>query len=452
MSSPLAPVRRTFVVLVTALASMAAATLAAADGIDISHWQGTVAWSKVDAAGTQFAFMKATEGSTYSDPTLSRNWAGAKAVGIYRGAYHFARPSVGSAAAQARHYVSKVPSFTEAGSLPPVLDLEATGGLSRSALRTWVSTWLSTVENLTGRVPILYFSPSFWESNLGNDRGFSRYPLWIAHYTTGAPRIPGGWSGYTFWQYTSTGRVSGIAGNVDKNRFGGTSAQLAALARTTGGTTAPVPAGPTLPTAASATVTMTAPAATAAINDAMTFSGDVTGTVDRLPVAGRAVGLWSRSAGATAWTRVANGTTDPSGHFALSARVPRSSDFSVRSVGDAAYAAAGSPIVRVTTPARVLTQIDQRASRVRVRRGGAVRLSGLLTSPQGGLAGQRVRVYKKPLRGGSWALVRTTTSLAPAGGWSVSLRPRRSRIYQAVSADTLWYVGARSNRVTVRVR
>ena len=215
---------RSIAVVTTALSAMAASALAYADGIDISHWQGTVTWSKVKSDGVTFAFMKATEGTYYTDPTLRTNWTGAERQGIYRGAYHFARPSVGSAAAQARYFVSKVGSFDDPGDLPPVLDLEATGGLGPAALRTWVKTWLETTEQLTGRTPILYFSPYFWIDHLGNSTAFARYPLWIAHYTTGSPKVPGGWSTWTFWQRTSSGSVSGIGGHVDMNRFNGTSA------------------------------------------------------------------------------------------------------------------------------------------------------------------------------------------------------------------------------------
>jgi lysozyme len=222
---------RTLVVLVTTL-SFAASALAYADGIDVSHWQGSVDWAKVRSDGITFAFMKATEGTSYVDPTLTTNWAGAQAAGVYRAAYHFARPSTaaGSAATQARFFVSQAGVFQGVGDLPPVLDLEATGGLGPAALRSWVATWLSTVEQLTGRTPILYFSPSFWVDHLGNSTAFTRYPLWIAHYTTGQPTVPGGWPTWTFWQRTTSGRVDGIGGPVDLNRFNGSEAQLAALA------------------------------------------------------------------------------------------------------------------------------------------------------------------------------------------------------------------------------
>ena len=113
MSGSVAAVRRTtrlFVVLVTSLAAMAASALAYADGVDVSHWQGSMSWTKVKAAGMQFAFMKATESTTYTDTQFATNWAGAQAVGLYRGAYHFARPSTsaGSAAKQAEYFVSRV--------------------------------------------------------------------------------------------------------------------------------------------------------------------------------------------------------------------------------------------------------------------------------------------------------------------------------------------------------
>jgi lysozyme len=57
-------------------------------GIDVSNWQGDIDWNKVRAAGTQFAFIKATEGGDYLDPKFAQNWQAAKSVGIPRGAYH----------------------------------------------------------------------------------------------------------------------------------------------------------------------------------------------------------------------------------------------------------------------------------------------------------------------------------------------------------------------------
>src|SRR5690349_19128466 len=51
-------------------------------GIDVSKWQGRIDWASVSAAGTQFAFIKATEGGDHTDERFLENWQGAKAAGI----------------------------------------------------------------------------------------------------------------------------------------------------------------------------------------------------------------------------------------------------------------------------------------------------------------------------------------------------------------------------------
>ncbi|MFL6134078.1 MAG: glycoside hydrolase family 25 protein [Nocardioidaceae bacterium] len=443
--------RRSVVVVGTAVAALAASTLAYADGVDVSHWQGTIAWSKVDNAGIQFAFMKATEGATYTDPMLARNWAATQQVGIYRGAYHFARPSVGSAGTQARYFVSKVGSFKKPGVLPPVLDLEVTGGLGPASLRTWVSNWLTTVENLTGRRPILYFSPSFWETRLGNSTAFTRYPLWIAHYTTAsAPRVPGGWSTWTFWQRTNSGRVSGIPGDVDMNRFNGTTAQLARLAWTTGGTTAPAQPGPTVPAAAATTLSMTASKTTATVGERVSFAGYLRTASAPTGIAGRTVSLWSKSAASSTWGKVASGTTNSAGHYSLSAPMSTASDYQARFVGGSAYASSTASSIRVTA-VRAVATTDLHKEKDRVPRGAPLMIYGHVTTPAGGVAGSSVSYYKRPVSGGAWILVRRSTSLAPTGWHSITIRPRRAMVWKAVSRGGPGYTGDTSNYVTVRV-
>src|SRR5438477_11194724 len=58
-------------------------------GVDVSHHQGTIDWSAVKRAGTSFAYIKATEGTQYQDPSFVQNWYGAAASGIVGGSYHF---------------------------------------------------------------------------------------------------------------------------------------------------------------------------------------------------------------------------------------------------------------------------------------------------------------------------------------------------------------------------
>jgi GH25 family lysozyme M1 (1,4-beta-N-acetylmuramidase) len=198
------------------------------EGIDVSHWQGTIDWTKVAAAGKKFAYMKATEHTTFVDNKYALNRAAANAVGIVVGAYHFAQPNVtpGNAAAQADHFINT--AQPRPGDLPPVLDLEVRNGLTKTQLQTWTREFLQRVHERTGVRGAIYVSPSFWSTNMGDTTWFAENGydvLWIAHWTTAEqPTLPAnawGSAGWTFWQYTSSGSVPGISGRVDLNRYNG---------------------------------------------------------------------------------------------------------------------------------------------------------------------------------------------------------------------------------------
>ncbi|KPQ38999.1 MAG: lysozyme [Phormidium sp. OSCR] len=185
-------------------------------GIDVSDHQGTVNWTAVSKSGVEFAITKATEGGTFVADSFQRNWSGIRSVGLVRGAYHFYRPRT-DALAQANLFLNMVK--LQPGDLPPVLDIESDDGVDPERIRAGIRSWLVRVEAATGRRPILYTYPGFWE-RLGNWQDFREYPLWIAHYTTAArPWVPGGWGTWTMWQFTDRGTVDGVTGPVDVNSF-----------------------------------------------------------------------------------------------------------------------------------------------------------------------------------------------------------------------------------------
>lgn len=193
------------------------------EGIDVSHWQGTIDWAKVKAAGKTFAFAKATEGIGFKDDHYDRNKAGAMGQGIKFGAYHFARPGSNNPVVEADWFVQEME--LQRGMMIPAMDLEVTGGLGPTALTTWAKAWLQRVYERTGVRPLIYTSPSFWRNNLNDTRWFADNGysvLWVAHWNTTSPSVPGSnWGGksWTFWQYTSDGTVPGISGRVDLNRY-----------------------------------------------------------------------------------------------------------------------------------------------------------------------------------------------------------------------------------------
>jgi GH25 family lysozyme M1 (1,4-beta-N-acetylmuramidase) len=195
------------------------------NGIDVSHWQGTIDWAAVAGSGQRFAFLKASDDTDYEDPTYQANRAAARANGVLVGAYHFARPddSAGDAVAEADHFVDTA-SWRQ-GEMLPVLDLERTGGLSVSELKAWVRAFLGRVKARTGIKAMIYTSPSFWSSNMGDTTEFATdgHRLWVAHWTdASSPRVPAdGWGGrgWTMWQITSDGSLPGIEGRVDLDRY-----------------------------------------------------------------------------------------------------------------------------------------------------------------------------------------------------------------------------------------
>jgi lysozyme len=194
-------------------------------GIDVSHFQGVVDWRQVAQAGMSFAFAKATEGITYVDPQFATNWAGIQAAGLLRGAYHFFEAN-DDATAQAQHFLATVQLAP--GDLPPVLDIETTAGVSNEQIWSGVSTWLQIVEQETGRQPILYTAPGFWNAH-APDLALARYPLWLADYAA-QPVLPHGWTSWLFWQHSQSGSVAGVTGAVDLDLFSGTLQQLHELA------------------------------------------------------------------------------------------------------------------------------------------------------------------------------------------------------------------------------
>jgi lysozyme len=191
-------------------------------GIDVSKWQGKIDWASVSAAGTQFAFIKATEGGDHVDERFLENWQGTKAAGIPRAAYHlmfWCRP----AHEQAAWFKQVVPA--DPGAMPPVLDLEWNNQsrtcpqkVSRPQALAMIKIMLCEMEAHTGKRPIIYTDINFHKDVLEGE--LSHYPHWVRS-TAAEPHVRYNDRRWTLWQYTTTGRVPGIRGDVDRNAFYG---------------------------------------------------------------------------------------------------------------------------------------------------------------------------------------------------------------------------------------
>ena len=197
------------------------ASVTVLQGIDVSHYQEEIAWETVvEKNDLQFAFVKATEGSDFSDSLFCRNWGKLRALGLRRGAYHFFRP-YGCGFEQALHFLQTVE--LEAGDLAPVLDLETTDGMPTEVMLEEARIWLQTVERSLNVRPIIYTNQNFYEKYLAGV--FDNHPLWIARYSDQAPVLSGGME-WRFWQYSNEGCLEGISQKVDLNVFSGTPQML----------------------------------------------------------------------------------------------------------------------------------------------------------------------------------------------------------------------------------
>jgi len=191
-------------------------------GIDVSKFQGAIDWPQAAAAGVSFAFIKATEGGDRLDPLFKDNWREARRAGVPRGAYHFfyyCRP----ASEQAEWFIRSVPK--EAGALPPVLDMEwnhlsptCTLRPPPETVRAEAATFLGILTRHYGQRPIIYTTIDFWERNEMWKVG--GYEFWLRSVAAHPSDNYAGHN-WTFWQYSGTGLVPGVSGEVDLNAYSG---------------------------------------------------------------------------------------------------------------------------------------------------------------------------------------------------------------------------------------
>ncbi|MFC3075141.1 glycoside hydrolase family 25 protein [Shinella pollutisoli] len=190
-------------------------------GVDVSRWQGNIDWARLRTQGANFAYIKATDGGDHIDPMFRKNWDGAKAAGLKRGAYHFFY-WCRTGAEQADWFIRNVPRDPDA--LPPVIDVEWNGQSkckkrpSRAVVLEKMKAFMDKLERHYGKRPIIYTAPDFYEDNLTGE--LKDYPFWLrsvaAHPSVRYPNRR-----WVFWQYSGSGLSHGVDGRIDLNVFAG---------------------------------------------------------------------------------------------------------------------------------------------------------------------------------------------------------------------------------------
>lgn len=209
--------------------------------IDLSHHNANPDFAAAREAGILGVIHKATQGSTYIDPTFHERRGQALAAGLLWGAYHFG--TGGDGAGQADFFLATVePVPTDL----LVLDFETnTGGTTMSLAEA--EAFVERVKEKTGRYPGLYSGDSFLLQTLGYNTTtvLKECFLWLARYDVAMPEVPPAFPCFTLWQYTDGNlgsephEVDGI-GACDRDQFNGDEAGLRRL----WGVAAPDPADP----------------------------------------------------------------------------------------------------------------------------------------------------------------------------------------------------------------
>ncbi len=188
-------------------------------GIDVSEWQGEIDWQQVSAAGVEFVMLRigwrgSEQGVLAQDALFSSYYDGAVAAGLQVGGYFFSQATTPEEARQEALCALELVDGRSL-SMPIAFDWEYMGEASRTwgmdgqTLTACAKAFCAEIER-AGYSPMIYFNPDT-SLNLLDLAELADYGFWLAMYEHPMDypyRVD-------LWQYTCTGTVPGIAGNVD---------------------------------------------------------------------------------------------------------------------------------------------------------------------------------------------------------------------------------------------
>lgn len=184
--------------------------------IDVSHWQGNIDFNKVKASGIEGVIIKAggSDAGFYTDSQFESNYTKALNVGLYIGAYYF----VGKNCLSTEDGKADAIRFTDIikgkkFSLPVYIDVEAQASGQKEKVTNAIIGFCNEMEKNKYYVGVYASDISGFKDRIDYDRIKNRYTLWVARYGS----KPTYAINYEMWQYSSTGKVAGINGNVDMN-------------------------------------------------------------------------------------------------------------------------------------------------------------------------------------------------------------------------------------------
>ena len=191
-------------------------------GIDVSKYQQNVDWQKVADGGITFVIIRiggrgyGQSGTLYADELAQSHYEGAKAAGLQVGAYFFSQAISPEEAREEAQYALQL-TANWALDMPIVFDWEYVSETARTAntdAQTVTACAAAFCEEIlqANQKPMIYVRPELGKLILED---LAAYDHWVALYseTMDYPNA------FTMWQYTKTGKLDGISGNVDINLY-----------------------------------------------------------------------------------------------------------------------------------------------------------------------------------------------------------------------------------------
>ena len=185
------------------------------NGIDVSKWQGSIDWQKVENDGVDFAIIRegyGKESPTQIDKKFEENYRNAKSVGIPVGVYHYSyADSIEDAKKEAEFCLKNI--IGKQLEYPVCFDIEDRTQLAlNNRQRTDIcKAFCEEIEN-AGYYVMIYCNLNWYKNYLYSDE-LKQYDLWLAHWDVAEPGVECG-----IWQKTDKGIIDGISGNVDLNK------------------------------------------------------------------------------------------------------------------------------------------------------------------------------------------------------------------------------------------
>ncbi|MGN0468455.1 MAG: GH25 family lysozyme [Acutalibacteraceae bacterium] len=187
------------------------------DGIDVSVYQGEIDFEKVRQSSADVVYIRAGYGVGLEDEYFRRNAAEAREHRLRFGFYFYVTARTPYEAELQGRYFASIISNTDYD-CRPAMDFEEFSGLSVKEIREIGLAFMKALEERTRILPIIYSDAYAASYVWGED--FARYPLWVADYGPTEPDVESEiWKGWSGFQYSDNGRVNGINGAVDLDKF-----------------------------------------------------------------------------------------------------------------------------------------------------------------------------------------------------------------------------------------